>query len=393
MFSSDNLRRFHLTRKFKQDTFEEYLAAVAIAQANQGNVDAIVKALSAHVGDPAWHEIGLLTVGYLGLIQQLDRVAGDVVERLVTEQPGQPGEAVVLAGEAVLDACPVGVPVASKERVVTALQETMQDAQVPAVLRRRSGLVLGRLGWLPADLDDFLEVPAGWFLYGEDKQQQEIPYRYWIAKYPVTNTQYARFIDAEGYRREAFWSKAGWHWRQQEKRQQPRYWNAERWNNLIFPVVGVSWYEADAYSRWLDTQCRESEVYLDMSLPEGYGVRLPTEIEWERAARGTDGREYPWGNDFEFTHANIAKDWGEGIGTTAVCTYPLGKSSLGVWDISGNIDEWNQVLEGDDPVLRGGSWFNLQGDARCAARGHVHPGRFDDDVGFRVVVSLANSDF
>ena len=98
-------------------TFEEYLAAVAIALQGQGKVDAIVTVLAAHVGEPAWHEIGLLTVGYLGLIQQLDTVAGGVVETLVSQQPGPAGAAVVLAGEATIDAGAVGVPPTSRERV------------------------------------------------------------------------------------------------------------------------------------------------------------------------------------------------------------------------------------------------------------------------------------
>jgi formylglycine-generating enzyme required for sulfatase activity len=169
--------------------------------------------IAAHVGDPAWREVALLTVGYLGIRQQLPRVAGDVVEALADEQPGAPGEAVVLAGEAVLDAWPGGVLPGSKARVIEALVPAMQAAAVPAPLRRRAGLLLGRLGWLPADLDEFVVVPAGEFLYGDDKQKRRIPHHYWIGKYPVTNAQYARFIADKGYERQELWSADGWRWR------------------------------------------------------------------------------------------------------------------------------------------------------------------------------------
>ena len=119
----------------------------------------------------------------------------------------------MLAGEAVLDAWPGGVPPGSKARVIEALVPTMQAAAVPAPLRRRAGLLLGRLGWLPPDLDEFVAVPAGEFLYGDDKQKRRIPYRYWIGKYPVTNAQYARFIADKGYERQELWSADGWRWR------------------------------------------------------------------------------------------------------------------------------------------------------------------------------------
>ena len=379
-------------------TFEEYLAAVAFAQEGQGDAGAIAQALGLHVDDASWHEITLLSVGYVGRIQQLERVAGGVVEALITARPGAPGMATVLAGEAVLDTWPGGVSVSSKEQVIAALVSTMQDAAVSTTLRRRAGLVLGRLGWLPEDLDTFVEIPAGWFLYGENQQKQEIPYRYWIAKYPVTNLHYARFIEDGGYQCKELWSKAGWQWRQDEQREQPGFWHDSKWNNPIFPVVGVSWYEAEAYCRWLAAWFRKngfSGTTERLALPEGYTIRLPTEEEWERAARGTDGREYPWGEHFTFANANVAAESGESFGTTAVCTYPQGISPVGAWDLSGNVWEWTSSFwspDRDTPVVRGGSWLGGQRNARCAYRYRYHPGYFYDLLGFRVVVSLANSE-
>ena len=103
----------------------------------------------------------------------MDRIAGEVVETLVTEQPGATGAAVVFAGEAVVDAGAVGIPAISKDRVIEVLIPTMQDVTVPKVLRRRAGLALGRLGWLPDDLDTFVKVSPGPFLYKLSGQMEK----------------------------------------------------------------------------------------------------------------------------------------------------------------------------------------------------------------------------
>jgi formylglycine-generating enzyme required for sulfatase activity len=383
-------------------TFEEYLAAVALALNAQGDARPVVDYLSGVIGEQAWREVALLTVSYLGIIQQLDTVAGEVVETLVEEKPGEPGEAVLLAGEAVLDACPQGVPPRSKSRVIDALIETMQAADVSPELRRRAGLLLGRLGWRPDDLDTFIEVPAGTFLYGDEEEEREISYPYWVAKYPVTNAQYARFIQAGGYQQQVYWSKEGWQQREKEGWEQPRYWKDPEENNPIFPVVGVSWYEAEAYCTWLAKQ------ELTIPIPKGYTVRLPTEEEWERVARGTDGREYPWGDDFTRYNLNCAEFWAgkddldwnkwfedkgyEGASTTAITQFPDGVSPIGVWDMSGNVwewdlDWWDQKQEAR--VVRGGSWIHDHRLARCAFRHWGDPDDWDGFIGFRVVVSPA----
>ena len=117
------------------------------------------------------------------------------------------------------------------------------------------------------------------FLYQEGERPSLASFR--MARYPVTNIQYQTFIDAGGYRDDRWWQDL------QRPDPQPSYWpQANR------PRTNVNWYEAVALTRWLSTQL-------------GYEVRLPTEEEWERAARGLDGREYPWGNAYESGRANI----------------------------------------------------------------------------------------
>ena len=148
-----------------------------------------------------------------------------------------------------------------------------------------------------------------------------------ISKFPVTVGEYQAFVRAEGYQQEEFWTAAGWAWRRTAGRDQPLCWNDEVWaGNEQLPVVGVSWFEAFAYCRWL------SEV-ADKS------YRLPTEAEWEKAARGTDGRLYPWGNTFDVSRSNTRTTKVER--TLPVGEHsPQGDSPYGCAEMAGNVSEW-----------------------------------------------------
>jgi len=398
-------------------TFEEMLAAKGIAVSELA--EAVAKILR-YLNDPAWHETILLAVGTLGLVMQRPADAGKLLCTLCeahTEDDAY-GRPIVLAGEALLDVSEVGVGRKAAAQVTERLVRVMQDAAAPIRTRRDAGLLLGKLGWLPEDIDAIVEIPAGVFLYGDEKEKHKIEHPYGIGKYPVTNAQYARFVAAGGYENKAHWSAEGWSWRtgtydskapdysrswlagrSVQQRNQPFYWTDEKWNNPIFPVVGVSWFEAEAYCHWLS-----------MTATAGRSYRLPTEAEWERAARGAKGWEYPWGDSFEAPRLNCADVWAgrdlsdfdawskwiderpEYVATTAACTYPQGVSHDGIWDLSGNVWEWTaSSWDADNKVLRGGSWHNNGRPARCAYRHRLVPGHFDYNVGFRVVLSLEDS--
>lgn len=189
---------------------------------------------------------------------------------------------------------------------------------------------------------DMVKVPKGPFLYGEKKTRVTIPHDYWIDKYPVTNQQYQTFVAVGGYETQQYWAADGWTWKLTNNITAPAYWKAEKWNKPDHPVVGVSYYEAEAYAAWA-------------------GKRLPTEQEWEKAARGEDGRQYPWGDKFDVDRCNCSDSGIEH--TTPVTRYPNGVSLYSCYDMAGNVWEWCASWyeqEQNERVVRGGSWYNPQ---------------------------------
>jgi formylglycine-generating enzyme required for sulfatase activity len=224
----------------------------------------------------------------------------------------------------------------------------------------------------------------------------EIPKQgYSIAKYPVTNAQFRKFIEAEGYKNQQWWTQAGWKVREEGWHHdggwkpsgtpwtEPRYWRDSKWNGDTQPVVGVSWYESVAFCLWL------SEV-------TGEKIMLPTEEQWQYAAQGADGRIYAWGPKWDASRCNNNVDQ-KGVGKTTPVTQYEGKgdSPFGVVDMAGNVWEWcltdyqnktNDInSEATYRVLRGGSWVNSSSDFfRCDSRDDWYPHYGFIINGFRV---------
>jgi gamma-glutamyl hercynylcysteine S-oxide synthase len=239
---------------------------------------------------------------------------------------------------------------------------------------------------------DRVLVPAGPFLAGGDSAAGVPPRTvhlsaYRIDRYPVTVAAYAEFLEAGGYRERRFWSRAGWAWRSREGIERPRFWGEDEWAAYLapdHPVVGVSAYEAEAYA-------------------EFRGARLPTEAEWERACRGTDGRKYPWGD------AWIDDACGQrGVGprcTVPIGSYPKGMSPEGLHDMLGCVWQWcadaaddDAELDDEDPfvdpddydpdterVTRGGGWNNLAWSISATSRNAFPPTARFSNLGFRCV--------
>lgn len=271
----------------------------------------------------------------------------------------------------------------------------------PAPEKPAAPPVIRRAPTIP--VPEMVRIPAGTFLMGSvperdpNAKENEIPQitvdlpQYWIGKYPVTVGEYRAFVQGGGYDERRWWIEAGWEVRQKENWTAPRFWDDEQWTgDDRLPVIGVSWYEAWAYAQWLAEMT--GDAYL-----------LPTEAEWEKAARGTDGRIYPWGDKFDKAKCNTDES---GIKhTTPVGQYsPQGDSPYGCADMAGNVWEWcltkwgwqyavgleamDNAPAGDaSRVVRGGSCLYNSVAARAVARVDRFPYNWFDVYGFRVVVA------
>ncbi len=392
-----------------------------------------------------WREVVLWAVGVMARLKKMIYVAVDVAtalcpreapDRAVSEADWR---AAYLAGEALLEIGLKEVKARPRhEQVLTRVQRwlvaLMERGALTPIERAAAGNTLVHLGDprpgvgvtpLPQvgegpgvrAIPDIVwcEVPAGPFLMGSDKRrdpeafERELPQHevtlsaYSIGKYPVTNAQFAAFVQAGGYGEPRYWAEAeaAGVWRDgqiqlewaDEIRDRPADFGTS-FNLPNHPVVGVTWYEALAFCRWLTEQLRENG-----QLAPDQEVTLPTEAQWEKASRGADGRIYPWGEEPDPGKANYDET---GIGaTSAAGCFPRGASPYGALDMSGNVYEWCQTkwresykkpadesLEGTETrVVRGGSWDNNQWDVRCAYRYWNYPDDRGSDQGFRVVVS------
>lgn len=403
-------------------TFQEYLAAVALARRGQQGAGLVVDALAPHLGEAAWREVILLALGYLGVVQQWEQVAGEVLEELIRREPGFPGEAVVLAGRALADMGEGGVTPSCRNRVKEALQAAMRDdGRIEAWLRVAAGETLAELGdprpeVTTVDGMEFCWVPPGPFRMGRGEADDttykgEVPlhecsisYGYWIGRYPVTVAQFRRSVE-ESCR------------------------NPGDPNSLIGPesrpVVWVDWNEAWVFCDSLTESWRRRGL-----IGRDKAVALPSEAEWEKAARGgleipaarwignvehlgsiawfqenpQPERLYPWGSEEDSNRANYDPTGIDGV--SPVGCFPGGASPYGCEEMGGNAFEWTRSLGGPYPypnddaerhrredrlasgsrVLRGGSFVAEPWNVRAAYRFRLDPTQSFRNVGFRVVL-------
>jgi formylglycine-generating enzyme required for sulfatase activity len=263
------------------------------------------------------------------------------------------------------------------------VSEGFAETKEPMLLRREAGATRGDGNRLTIGGRDFMRIPAGKFVMGskddnefqyEDERPQhtvDIPYDYWLGKFILTNEQYAQYLG---------------------KKEHPvKDWQKKK----DHPVVNVSWDDAMAYCKWFNETCKSDLG--DLLL------RLPTEADWEKAARGAYGNEWPWGNEFDQNKCNSLE--GKKGGTTPVGVYSSlgGDSPYGCADMVGNVWEWTHSLFAKYPynvkdgredeasrssrVLRGGSFLNARSYARCAYRYDSAPDGRYDYIGFRFCVS------
>ncbi len=257
---------------------------------------------------------------------------------------------------------------------------------------------------------EMINIPAGSFLMGNsgvgddalwvnyDELPQHSVYlsEYWIGKYEVTRGEYRQFMNAGGYLNSAYWSADGWNWKVDAGRTEPDYWDAQQnWMNAgpftqsdYYPVVGVSYYEAEAFCNWA-------------------GGHLPTEAQWEKAARwnpvSSHPNVYPWGDTWDQQRCNNENDsLYPGYQTAPVGSYASGASPYGCMDMAGNMWEWCKdwyddsyystspasdppgPSSGSYPIMRGGCWYDSGNSFRAAFRNYGFPDYADSDFGFRL---------
>lgn len=389
---------------FPHRTFQEYLAACHLTDTDYPDTVAQL----ARQEPNRWREVALLAGAKAarGASSAAWLLAEALCFRAVTaDNLAEDTWGALLAGQALIETANVN-QVSERnqpklDRVKTWLVNIVEGAALPAVERAAAGVSLAHLGdprpgvGLRADgLPDVVwcDVPGGTFLYGDKKQKIDLP-AFKISKYLVTNAQYTAFVDAGGYGNAAYWpvAIADGVWRAGQFRGNDRQSDYGAPFNLAnHPVVGVSWYEALAYCAWLTEQLRKGGV-----LGAADEITLPTEKQWEKAARGTDGRAYPWGDEPDPEKANYEDTQ---LGTTsAVGSFAGGASPFGCLDASGNVWEWcrtkydspedDSFTDGTDVlrVLRGGAFDVIEGYVRCAFRSWGGPFGRGSGSGFRVV--------
>jgi len=236
-------------------------------------------------------------------------------------------------------------------------------------------------------------IRSGYFRMGSPFHPRELPRKsVYVAEFELAHThvtvnQYAVFVNSGQVEEQRWWSEAGWEWLQcracgwgREMRIKPDRWMIQL-RQPFNPVTGVTKYEAEAYCAWLSHHKRQA-------------VRLPTESEWEYAARGDDNRPFPWGDEFEPTLTNTLER--ESGAVVEAASTPGDVSPFGVFDMAGNAQEWTsspyRALEGEvfaDAelfVVRGGSYNDTAFGARTSYRRAYPAGYFYPYLGFRVAV-------
>lgn len=222
-------------------------------------------------------------------------------------------------------------------------------------------------------LTDLCYVPWGQVQIAGAAQPQSVE-SFFISKFPVTNEEFSRFVQTpDGYQNAAWWrySRSAYEWHLQHPRPLDTHFREPQQ-----PRTNVCWYEAVAYTLWLEHQT-------------GIAVRLPSVLQWQRAAQGDEGYLYPWGNEFSTEHCNTKE--GRKQGVCPVDAFPSGASPFGVMDMAGNVWEWckNGAKRGEATfrIVKGGSFMSPHTKAQSPFNQYLQPEYRYSSIGFRVVLA------
>jgi formylglycine-generating enzyme required for sulfatase activity len=393
---------------FIHQNFAEFLAATEII--NRGE---LLQTVISYIEDPWWEQVILFAGAQRGPFDNLrmDMILGLIDKAAERERGSDSWERhLSMAGHLARDMAghlDGGV----REELEDLLREMVTDPSLAPQMRANLADILDEL-WVPADLHRFVPIPS-----------EENP-DFLLAKYPVTNAQYLRFLEADDFHAKEHWinfpkfdeksetmasdwGDAGYKWLKENwderKKVYPRYWSDPRFGNMRpnAPIVGISWYEANAYARWLLANWADCEESKTLAKPTS--LRLPTRAEWVRAAGGAEPVErFPWDDvgKSETTkteekatipavlrHANMSES--KISRTTPVWTYPLGASQpYGLMDLGGNVWEWQASYRNKSHnalQLSGGSWSSSWFNARVSALSYSSPLIRSYSRGFRVL--------
>lgn len=411
---------------FPHRTFQEYLAACHLTEVDFPELVAQL----ARTAPERWREATLLAAAKVA--RGTPFALWSLVDELCPHQRNADGctdadaWGALLAGQAIdetmRDAAGALPTLSARngervERVRHSLVTVLTRSKLPAAERALAGRTLAHLGdprpeVMTIEGMEFCYIPAGPFLRtDEENSEVDLPYGYWLARYPVTNAQFQPFVAAGGYSEERFWKEAkeagfwqpqGFKGRHDGEFRTGPYALPEPYALANHPVIGVSWYEAVAFCHWLTEQ---------LTLP-GWEIRLPTEPEWEKAARGGlqlpveiapvtaralgalpavamqpnphPQRRYPWGEGAYGERANCTKSK---IGTTSAAgCFAARTSPYGVEELSGNVWEWSQDDRSYGKAIRGGAFYTKANGVSAAAANRSYAGDGGHAYGIRCVV-------
>jgi formylglycine-generating enzyme required for sulfatase activity len=367
--------------RFWHLTFQEYLAARAISGLPDDEQHRLfLKTGRAYSSE--WREVVFLVAGvlYQQGISKVDALFSAILNDLEQRSPNSgwkkwfrtkeediaaQARAVGLLGGVLQDLGPLRYRstdprLEANLRTILGIFKAEQNQTVEFKLRLEAAEALGQAGDPRLNGDNWAWIEPSTVRAGESPPREMNLPGYGIGRYPVTVEEFRRFVEDGGYDNPRWWRNgfpSGHH--------APDKWD-EQLQHANRPIVGVSWYEAMAYCEW-------------------QGVQLPVEAEWERAARGKDGRRYPWGDaEPNTTLSNYCES--DINHPTPVGLYPFGATADGILDLAGNVWEWTTdwPAKGKTRVVKGGSWNANKWLLRSTARFGLDAGDRRANVGFRV---------
>lgn len=405
---------------FPHRSFQEYLAALHLTK----DSDFAAKALGLLDETGYWREVIKWAASRVTHVDDVVEWKGFALLRKLcpSDKPPDrlPWHRAWVAGDALLEMSLAKVTQfdegpALVTRIRGLLKQLLAEGALTPLERAQAGIALGQLGddrpgvatraragqkVLP-DIAWTEVIQPDDFIMGEGQEQSSyrLDHAFCIGLYPVTVSQFELFIQDGGYAREGLWTSEGWRWREDTQRTRPEEYDFA-FQTPNHPRVGVSWYEAMAFCKWLDATFTPQ----DLKLPNAaWKVRLPSEAEWERAARATDGRDFPWDSKDKAEPSSRCNCLEARLcQTSAVGMFPSDRAVCGAFDMAGNVCEWTRGGRADYPyvpmdgsqeshygeaVTRGGSWASHVQDAHCTSQVQSAPEMDLAFQGFRLVAS------